>query len=175
MSIESKPQNVEVTTTPAGTELAAPLGSRLFGPLEEAERLMERLMPNNWMRSMHWNWPLWGALEENWNESRVPSLEILDRDQDMLMRVEMPGVERKDVSVSLTDHTLCIEGQVTHTERVSRGESYRSEIRHGNFVRKLSIPDIVDPGKITASLKDGILEVVLPKLESLQRRAIPVK
>lgn len=174
MSTETK-QSVEVTPAPAGSEPATQRSARLFGPIEEAERLFERLMSPNWLRTMHWNWPLWGALEERWSDTRVPSLDIVDRDRDMLVRFEMPGVERKDLSVTLTDHVLKIEGRVKHEEQVVRGETFRCEIQQGDYIRKLSVPDVVDASKITATLKDGILEVVMPKFENLQRRAIQVK
>lgn len=173
MSTEVK-QKIEVGRQMESGDVAQSKGPRLLTPLEEAEHLFERLMANNWLRTVRWNWPLWGSLDESWKEFRVPSVEIIDRDKDMLIRLEMPGVDRKDVTVVASDHLLSIEGRIAHEEKTAHGEVFRCEIQKGNFMRKLSVPSGVDVDKISATLREGVLEITLPKFDNLQRRTIQI-
>ena len=100
---------------------------------------------------------------------------MIDRDKDILIRVEVPGVEKKDLDVSLSETALHIQAKVSRELKEQKKDYFRCEIAQGNFSRSLSLPSGVDTSKISANLKDGILEVVLPKEESVQRRSVEVK
>lgn len=178
MTNETK-QEVTVSTKPR-TELRADVPqvtrpSQMFGALDEVERLFDRLMPRSWMPPMNWNWPMWGAQEESLEAIRTPKMDVVDRDKDVLIHVEMPGVEKKDIEVSMSDSTLNIKGSVRREAKEQRKDYYRCEIAQGNFSRSLSIPGGIDATKISATLKDGILEITLPKEEGAQRRTVEVK
>lgn len=173
MASESK-QDVAVVAKPR-SEVAESRPTQLFGPIEEVESLFDRLMPRGWVAPTAWNWPLWGAFDEALQSVRVPHTDVIDRDKDILIRVELPGVEKKDLQVSVSDSTLVIKGVVTREVKEQKKDYFRSEIAHGNFSRSLSIPSGVDTSKISASLKDGILEILLLKEESAQRRTVEVK
>lgn len=173
MANETK-QDVAVISKPR-TELAESRPAQMFTPADEVERLFERLMPRNWLTPSGWNWPLWGGLEEALHSVRQPQMDVIDRDKDILIRLELPGVEKKNLEVSVTDSTLLIKGAVIREQKEQKKDYVRSEIAHGDFSRTLSIPPGVDSSKIAASLKDGILEISLPKEESIQRRAVEIK
>ncbi|HSG23849.1 MAG TPA: Hsp20/alpha crystallin family protein [Azonexus sp.] len=169
-------QEVDVSKKPR-TEIAeVQRPMPVAGALEEVERLFDRLMPRSWMSPMAaWNWPMWGGLEESLENIRAPQMDVIDRDKDILIRVEMPGVEKKNVDVSVSDGTLSIKGSVQRESKEQRKDYFRCEIAQGNFSRSLAIPGGIDKTNISASLKDGILEVTLPKEEGAQRRAVEVK
>jgi HSP20 family protein len=178
MSNESK-QEVTVSTKPR-TELRTevpqvPRPSQIFGGLDEVERLFDRLMPRSWMPPMNWNWPMWGGQEESLEHFRTPKMDVVDRDKDVLINVEMPGVDKKDIEVSLSDSTLNIKGSIRREAKEQRKNYYRCEIAQGNFSRTLSIPEGIDITKISATLKDGILEITLAKEQGAQRRTVEVK
>lgn len=118
---------------------------------------------------------MWGGLEESLESIRSPQMDVIDRDKDMLIRVELPGVEKKDVDVSVSNGTLNIKGGVKRESKEQRKDYFRCEIAQGNFSRSLSIPLGIDKTNIGASLKDGILEIILPKEEGAQLRAVEVK
>lgn len=164
ISVSQKPQA-------KGPELPA---TPLFGPLEEVERLFDRLMPATWMRPAAWRWPLWSGLEDI-ESIRTPQLNVIDHDKEIVLRAEMPGVEKKDIQVSLTNNLLNIRGTVARESQEQKQNYVRCEISRGVFSRNFVIPDGIDSTGISASLKDGILEVVLPKEEGTQRRAVEVK
>ena len=172
MATETK-QEVTVSTKPR-TDVAETRPGQIFGPLEEVERLFDRLMPRAWMRPMGWNWPLWSG-QESLAAIRIPQVDVIDRDRDILMRVEVPGVEKKDIEIAVTDNSLIMKGRVTREWKEQRQDYFRCEIEQGDFSRSLALPVGIDTGKISASLKDGVLEIVLPKEESAQRRTVEVK
>ncbi|MDP3639481.1 MAG: Hsp20/alpha crystallin family protein, partial [Azonexus sp.] len=147
----------------------------IAGAIDEVERLFDRLMPRSWISPIAWNWPMWGAMDGSLETIRAPQMDVIDRDKDILIRVEVPGVEKKDVEVSVSDSTLSIKGRVHRELKEQRKDYFRCEIAQGNFSRSLAIPGGIDNGKINASLKDGILEITLPKEEGAQRRAVEVK
>jgi HSP20 family protein len=173
MNTETK--QVVPVSTKASTEIGEPRPLQMFGPLEEVERLFDRLMPRAWMRPMGWGWPSWGGFDESLENTRVAQLDVIDRDKEFLVRVEMPGVDKKDVDVSITDSTLNIKGSLSRESKEQKKGYIRSEITCSNFARRLALPSGVDTHNISASLKDGILEVILPKEASVQRRAVEVK
>jgi len=173
MANETK-QEISVSSTPR-TEVAEPRSSQIFGPIEEVERLFDRLMPRGWLAPMAWNWPLWKGFDESLGNIRVPQLDVIDRDKDVLIRAELPGVEKKDLDVSLNETSLTIKGKTSREVTEEKKDYFRCEISRGSFSRTLAIPSGVNAAKTTASLKDGILEIILPKEESAQRRSVEVK
>ena len=173
MANESK-QDIAVVAKPR-TEVAESRPAQMFSPIDEVERLFDRLMPRGWLAPTAWNWPLWGAFDEARQSVRVPKIDVIERDKDILIRVEMPGVEKKDLEVSVSDSALTIKGVVSRASKEQKKDYFRCEIAQGNFSRSLSFPAGVDASNISANLKDGILEVLLPKEESAQRRTVEVK
>lgn len=149
--------------------------TQMFGAIEEVERLFDRLMPRGWMSPMGWNWPMWSGLEEALESTRTPHIDVIDRDKEVLIHVEIPGVDKKDIEVSTSNNTLNIKGSVKREAKEQRKNYFRCEIAQGNFSRSLSLPAGIDKSKINASLKDGILEITLPKEEEAQRRTVEIK
>jgi HSP20 family protein len=144
------------------------------GPLQELERAMERFMGMGWMRPFSWERPPW----RDWNESfglRVPAVDVIDMDDRVLVRAEVPGVDKKDIEVTATDTMLTIKGNVTREEKEERGDYYRCEISRGSFSRTVSLPSGADPDRVKAVLKDGVLEVSIPKLDEAKRRVVTVE
>ncbi|KXB32699.1 hypothetical protein AT959_00410 [Dechloromonas denitrificans] len=147
----------------------------MFSTNEEVESLFDRLMPRGWLAPTAWDGPLWGAVDEAQPGVRVPQVDMIDRDQDVLIRVELPGVEKRDLEVSVSDSILVIKGRVSREVKVQKNDYFCSEIAHGHFFRSLFIPAGVDAAKISANLKDGILEVLLAKDEKVEHRTVEMK
>ncbi|HEX6733653.1 MAG TPA: Hsp20/alpha crystallin family protein [Azonexus sp.] len=174
MANDTRDETAVVHKSPApGGEGAQPGKPALFNPMEEMERLFGRVV-GGWMRPMGWNWPVWSAFEGRGEATRAPQLDIIDRDREIVVRVELPGVEKKDISISVNDNTLNIHGTISRRQVERRQDFVRCEIASGNFSRSLPMPAGIDTAAINASLHDGILEVVLPKNPGEQRRAVEV-
>ncbi len=106
---------------------------------------------------------------------RLPSLDLIDRDSEVVVHAEIPEIEKKDINVSIADNVLTIKGQTSTESKEAKGGYYRHEISNFSFARSVSLPSDVDEAKIVVNLKDGILEVTLPKSESSKRKTIAVQ
>jgi HSP20 family protein len=147
---------------------------RPFADLTGWERDMERMMDNFFDRRMRPWWP------ERWFRTEgmltsAPALDVYEEKDDLVIKAELPGMEKDNVEVSLTDHTLTIKGEKKKEDEVKEEKYYRSERSYGSFVRSLQLPTDVQADKIKASFKNGILEVRLPKTEEAKTKEIKVK
>lgn len=104
-------------------------------------------------------------LFENWSpfEGKMPSVDMIDHKDKVLIKVELPGVDKKDVDVSVSDHAVTIKGKTSTDEEEEKGDYYRREITSGTFERVLAIPGNIDSSKVKARFRNGVLKVALPK------------
>jgi HSP20 family protein len=109
-------------------------------------------------------------------EMWTPSVEVFERDNNLVVRAELPGLDKDDVKVELTDDGLIIEGdrRREHEERFEGG--YRSEIAYGHFHRLIPLPEGANIDQAKAQMNNGVLEVAIPMAEARRpRRSIPVE
>jgi HSP20 family protein len=106
----------------------------------------------------------------------TPSVEVFERDNKLVVRAELPGLDKDDVRVELMDDGLVIEGE-RRREREERLEGgYRSEIEYGRFYRMIPLPEGVNVDQAQARMNNGVLEVSIPMAEVKRpRRSIPVE
>lgn len=97
--------------------------------------------------------------ETNW----LPPVDIIDNDRSITVMMDLPAIDPEDVTVTVMEDTLTIEGERKQQERFRDREYYRSERTHGPFSRTISLPGNVLGGKASASYRDGVLTVELPK------------
>ena len=147
-----------------------PLEARLRTPLEEMERMLDAFRRRDWLRPMTHDWPRWPELPEG----RFPSIDVINRDKEIHIKAEIPGIERDDLSVTVTDRALTIKGESRHEEESEEGELHRREIHTGSFARTLTLPEDVDGSRAKASYRDGLLELRLPKLHRSKKHALKV-
>ncbi len=147
--------------------------SRAPSPFEEMDRLFESFFSRNWLRPMRWEWPAAGELSAPF-EGRLPKVDVVDRESDILVRAELPGVDKKDLDISITDNAVTIHATTSRETEEEKGEYYRREITRGSFSRTVALPAEVDADAAKASFKDGILELTVPKVEKAKRRRIEV-
>lgn len=148
--------------------------SRALSPFEEFERMFENLFGRGWVQRLRSGWerPLWDRLALD--EPRLPKVDVVDRDNELLVRAEIPGFERKDLDVSVTDNAVTIKGQRSSEVKEEKGDYYRCEIARGAVARTIVLPCDVDPDRAEARFNDGILELSLPKIKEGHRRKIEV-
>jgi len=104
----------------------------------------------------------------------VPSVDISETDSAYLIKGEIPGVEKKDIKVTLERGMLTIQGE-RKQEREERGEKfYRCECSYGNFVRSFRIPEDADESAIKADFKNGMLNVSINKSAKAKARAVDI-
>jgi HSP20 family protein len=104
----------------------------------------------------------------------VPEMDLVETDDHYLLEADLPGMKQDDVSIEFNDGTLTIAGERKIAyERKEKG-FFRLERSFGKFSRSLTLPEGVDPDKISASFHDGVLEVQIPKPEQRKPRRIEV-
>lgn len=157
-----------------GKEIQKAAPARPLTAFDEMDRLMERIFgdfplrpwPSLWRRQ----WPAWRELAE----LEVPKVDVIDREDEILVRAEVPGVEKKDLEISTSDNSVTIKGSTKHEAKEEKGDFYRCEMSRGAFSRTVMLPAQVDSEKGKASLHEGVLELTLPKIEKSKRRTISV-
>ena len=107
----------------------------------------------------------------NWR----PAVDIKEEGNRFLIKADIPGVDPKDIEITMEDGVLTIKGDRV-TEKEEKREDYRRvERSRGTFYRRFSLPDTADADKIEAKGKDGVLEIVIPKHDKVLPRRIAVK
>ena len=142
--------------------------------MEEMEQLWENLISHSWMRPRQSELPWLGALPMTLERRTMPRVDILDREQEPLLRAQIPGVSEQDLHVTMTDTTVTIEGSAHREEKAERGNFYRRECAGGSFARSIALPCDVDSSKASATFKDGMLELHLPKMTKSNRRTVAI-
>lgn len=111
-----------------------------------------------------------GGLSSGW----TPSLDVFEDKDNYVVQVELPGVKKEVINLSLHDGVLTVSGERKHERDAKDGETFRSERSFGKFQRSVTLPAAVDSGKVTANYKDGILTVELAKAEEAKPKQIAV-
>ena len=147
---------------------------RALSPFEEMDRLFEDYFSRGWMRPFRWEWPSLGEMAKPF-EGKMPKVDVIERDDEVVVKAELPGVDKKDLDVSVTENSVTIKGSTSHEEKEEKGDFYRCEISRGAYLRTVGLPSNIDADKAKATFKDGVLELTLPKVEKSKRRTVEVK
>lgn len=140
-------------------------------PLQEMDNFFSQMFRNPWFHPLSGEWPVFRSLGWRFDES-IPAVDVVDRDKEFLVRVQLPGVEKDQLDISVTETSVTIEGQARKEEKQEQEHYYRAEISAGSFSRTVPLPGRIDPDAVEASYTDGILELVLPKQEETTRRKV---
>ena len=106
--------------------------------------------------------------------SWYPAVDMFDDDDKIVIKAELPGVDKKDISVDVKDRVLTLSGERNYDNEVKEENYYRRERGYGKFKRAFNLPADVDPDKIKADFKDGVLKVEMPKPEAQKPKRITV-
>lgn len=104
-----------------------------------------------------------------------PAVDILENDKEIIIKAELPGIDLSDVNLEITDNLLTMKGERQFEGDRKKENYHRVERSYGGFHRSFTLPGTVDQSKINARLKDGILVVTLPKVETLKPKQIHVE
>jgi HSP20 family protein len=104
----------------------------------------------------------------------APAVDIREDEDRYLLVADLPGVDRKDVDITVEDNTLTFKGERTMEKEESNTGYRRRERVHGEFLRQFTLPDTADTENIQATVNDGVLEIAIPKQQKLQPKKITV-
>ncbi len=112
--------------------------------------------------------------DDNGNYGLTPSVDIIENDDDFTVHVELPGVEKKDVKITVADGILTLKGEKKHSYEDKTDRFQRVERSFGSFERSFTLPTTVKSEGIEASYTNGILTISIPKAEQAKAKEIEV-
>jgi HSP20 family protein len=140
------------------------------------ERWFDRLVEDFWrrpfpslLRPEQW-WPGEGGMM-----TRMPAVDVYEDKDDVVIKAEIPGLSKEDISVQVTDATLTIKGEKKREEAIKEEDYSCCERSFGTFTRAVDLPCAVKADQVKASFRNGVLEVRMPKTEEAKKKAITVK
>jgi HSP20 family protein len=136
-------------------------GFGLFGLHQEIDRLFNEFAQ--------------GPSANGGSANLVPTIDITETDKTIEVSAEMPGLERKDVEISIDDDTLTIRGEKRFEEDQKDKNVQHSERCYGVFMRVLQLPPGVDPSSVNAAMSNGVLKITIPKPANPEPKKIEVK
>lgn len=104
-----------------------------------------------------------------------PAVDLYEEKDDIVVKAELPGMEKDNIEVNLSGNRLTIKGEKKQEEEVKKEGYYRAERSYGSFVRTLELPLEVQSDQVKAAFKNGILEIRLPKTEEAKKKETKVK
>ncbi len=104
-----------------------------------------------------------------------PAVDIYETDENIVLKAELPGVDKSEVSVEVKDNTLILKGERKREKELKEENYHRIERSFGTFVRSFSLPVTVKQDQVKAKFKDGVLEVTLPKSEEAKPKQVKVE
>jgi len=160
------------TKKTAKTELKKAEAGHVLSPFEEMDRLFDSYFSRGWLRPFQF--PSMAKVPAPF-EGRIPDIDLIDRDDEFVIKAELPGVEKKDLDITVSQNSVTIKGSTHHEEKEEKGDYYRCEISRGSYARTLALPADVDEEHSKASFKDGVLELTLPKQKKTRRHNIQIE
>jgi HSP20 family protein len=146
------------TSVPVKPEEAKPARRQFFDMtdlMDEMERLWERAWPRPMLRTQR---PVLTPMTE-W----APRMDVFEKNGDVVIKTELPGVNKEDVDITVEQGDLIIKGEREQESEVKEENYYRMERSYGSFFRRLPLGFEADPAKISAQYRDGILEIQIPR------------
>jgi HSP20 family protein len=147
----------------SATALAPIKGTRNFDPFQLLQNRLNRLFEGF-------------PVEENLPLTAwVPPCDIFETPKEVVLKMELPGIKKEWLNLSVENSTLMIHGERKFEEEVKKESFHRVERIYGEFYRNFALPAYVDPTRILAEFKDGMLTLVLPKREEAKPKNIEIK
>lgn len=166
--------NKEAAGSEARTRKIVPkkLQSRVLSPLESLEREKQWWYPRGIQNLLNDS-----ILSDPFHliEGASPKVDIIDKDKEIVLKAEVPGMQGEDIEVLVGDRTLTLRGSHAEEKESEEGEIYRKERREESFSRTLTLPDYVDTEQVQATCKNGLLTITLAKSEQSKKKKIEVK
>jgi HSP20 family protein len=141
---------------------------RPFHELERWRREMDREFSRHFGSLFH------DTESEGVSPPYFPAIESYVNDGNLVVRADVPGLEAKDIELSVLGNVLTIKGERKQQQKVKKEEYIRRETSYGSFERRLTLPEGTDAERIKASFKNGVIEVTMPLEKGMSAKKIPI-
>ena len=142
-----------------------------WDPFREMSALQERM--NRLFSDVRAQAPVRG--EEIVQGAWIPAVDIFETNEAIVLKAELPGITAQDISVEVKDNTLTLKGEKKFEKEVKEENYHRVERSYGSFQRAFTLPGTIHQEKVKAKFKDGILEIILPKVEEAKPKQVKVE
>jgi HSP20 family protein len=139
-------------------------------PMGDFDRMFEDFLGRR--PRLFWPEPWWPAAAM---KITTPAVDLFEEKDDIVVKAELPGMEKDNIEVNLSGNRLTIKGERKQEAEVKKEGYYKSERSYGAFARTLELPREVQTEKVKAAFKNGILEIRLPKTEETKKKETQVK
>ncbi len=136
---------------------------------DNLDQLFDEFLTRRWPSFFEWHLPTSHLLENSF-----PKIDMIDHDNELEVQAALPGVNKDDLDVSISNQSITIR-TASQKETQKEGKYFRREISRGEFRRTLNLPDSVDVEKASATFKDGLLKVILPKVENAKMIKVQIQ
>ena len=140
------------------------------GMLQRMADQMDRLF-DEFGLGPRWSRKIW---QESGMEAWAPEIDVFQKNNELTIRADLPGLKREDVSVELTDDAVTIQGERKREHQEEREGFYRSERSYGSFCRVIPLPEGAIADQAKANFKDGVLEVTMPAPPASKGRRLDI-
>lgn len=148
----------------------------LPGFFRDMDRFFEEISSRRWWDPLRSSWPgIMSTLPSLTLEGAVPRVDIIERDSDVVVRAEMPGIEKENIDISLVNNTLILRATSHKEEKEEEGEYHRQEISRSSYQRSIMLPAEIDEQGGRATFKNGVLEITFGKKEMTKRSSIRIE
>lgn len=106
--------------------------------------------------------------------NNIPKMDIIEKDKEILVKAELPGIDKENIDVSITNNRLLIKANSRHEEKEENGEYLKQEIRCSEIYRSVYLPGTIDDEHVKSSFKNGLLKLTIPKQEDSHRHHIKI-
>lgn len=152
--------------------MAALVPWRPMRALERIERDMDEMFERLSGRFPSW----WEPERTVWQTERwAPAIESHVEDGNLIVKADLPGIDPKEVSISVLGNQLTIEGERKQEKKEEKGDYFYRELAYGKFSRTMNLPAGVDTDKIQASCKDGVLQITMPAPKEMAAKRIQIE
>ncbi|MEE4165392.1 MAG: Hsp20/alpha crystallin family protein [Desulfocapsaceae bacterium] len=175
--LKDKKEKKQLQKTQAGQLLTTPdddwpLTRKSF--FEEMEQFFENPFQMGWWHPFQMMKPAARKISPPF-AGKTPRVNISEEDEQFVLKAELPGVDKKDINISVSKNSVVIEATTSQEEKEEKGDYFHQEIARGSYSRTLSLPADVIEDKVKAQFKNGILTLTMPKLEKTKRTEITVE
>ena len=140
--------------------------------IQRKRGLLLRPSADDFIERLFYGWP---SIEKDSDLTWSPRVDVQETEKEILIDVEVPGLEKKDIKVEVKDNKLTISGDRKYEKKTEEANSCRVERHYGKFERTFGLSDKVKTDKVTAAYKNGILTLTLPKTEKAKPKEVDIE
>lgn len=141
--------------------------------LKDVEHKMEDMLQRLWQNPFHHDKV--PDLFSSGSFGSMPNMDVIDRDKEILVKAELPGFDKEDIDISITNKQLIIKAKTCEEKKEEKGDYLKQEISQREIYRSVLLPSEVDDSNVKTSFKNGVLELKIPKQKDAHRKRIEVK